>query len=60
MLLIENDRVLTTGANVLQVFDRLEVLEYTAKALLDMSLLGSLKVIDEDRVHNIEVRFLDG
>lgn len=57
VLLIENDCVLTTGASVLQAFDRLEVLEYTARSLLEMPNLGSLKAINEDRIREIEAKF---
>ena len=59
VLLIENDCVLTTGRNVLQAFDRLEVLEYSARALLDLPRLGSLQAIDEDRIREIEAKFLN-
>jgi L-fuculose-phosphate aldolase len=58
--LIENDSVLTTGANVLAAFDRLEVLEYTARALLSLPVLGDLNAIDEARIREIEEKFLGG
>ncbi|MDY6873589.1 MAG: class II aldolase/adducin family protein [Chloroflexota bacterium] len=60
VLLIENDCVLTTGANVLKAFDRLEVLEYTARALLSVPVLGNFIAIDEGRIREIEKKFLDG
>jgi L-fuculose-phosphate aldolase len=60
VLLIENDSVLTTGANVLAAFDRLEVLEYTARALLSLPVLGDLNAIDEARIREIEEKFLGG
>ncbi len=59
VLLIQNDCVLTTGKSVLQAFDRLEVLEYTARALLEMPQLGGLKPIDETRIKEIESTFFD-
>jgi len=54
--ILENDGVLVTGAGILEAFDRLEVLESTAEALLDSSAIGRLSplsdtVLDElDRV----------
>lgn len=58
VLLIENDSVLTTGSNLLQAFDRLEVLEYSARALLKLTNLGSLKPIDQQRIREIEEKIL--
>ena len=60
VLLIENDSVLTTGANILKAFDRLEVLEYSARSLLELPKLGNLNVIDESRIKEIEEKFLGG
>lgn len=57
VLLIQNDCVLTTGANVLEAFDRLEVLEYTARALLEMPQIGGLKAINEARIQEIDEKF---
>jgi len=37
---------------------RLEVLEYTARAFLKMPCLGELKAIDENRIWEIEAKFL--
>ncbi len=57
VLLIQNDCVLVTGVNVLKAFDRLEVLEYTAKSLLKLPKLGKLKAINSDRIKEIEEAF---
>ena len=40
--ILENDGVLVTGADVLEAFDRLEVLESTAEAIINCRALGSL------------------
>jgi len=49
VLLIENDCVLVAGSSVLQAFDRLEVLEFSARALLDTAAIGPVAPIaDED------------
>lgn len=52
--LLENDGVIVTGRNVLDAFDRLEVLEATAEALINASAIGTVasmpnSVIDELR-----------
>jgi L-fuculose-phosphate aldolase len=52
--LIQNDCVLTVGASVLQAFDRLEVLEYSAHSLIDTLSLGRLIPMPEDAL--IELR----
>ena len=41
-LLLQNDGVLVTGKSVLEAYDRLEVLESTAEALIDCRALGEL------------------
>jgi L-fuculose-phosphate aldolase len=57
VLLVENDCVLTLGRNILEAFDRLEVLEYSAKAMLMLPLLGVPKLIDEKKIQEIEEKF---
>jgi L-fuculose-phosphate aldolase len=51
VLLIQNDAIMTTGSTILKAFDRLEVAEFSAKALLDTALIGShVPIGDEDIV----------
>jgi len=57
VLLIENDCVMTTGSNLLEAYDRLEVLEYSARSLLAMPFLGGLKPIEETRIREINKKF---
>jgi L-fuculose-phosphate aldolase len=57
-LLIENDSVLTVGKTILQAFDRLEVLEYTAMSLLNAGLIGAFRPIGEDAIQAIVDKFL--
>jgi L-fuculose-phosphate aldolase len=59
VLLIENDCVLTTGGSLLEAYDRLEVLEYSARSLLAMPFLGGLKPIDEARIREIDEKFFN-
>ena len=42
-LLLENDGVLVTGSDILEAFDRLEVLESTAEAIINARALGTLR-----------------
>ena len=42
IVLLENDGVLVVGKSVLEAFDRLEVLESTAEALINSRLLGTV------------------
>jgi L-fuculose-phosphate aldolase len=52
--LVENDCVIVTGSTLLQAFDRLEVAEYSAKALIDTEVLGEMVKIDEVQTRQIE------
>lgn len=53
VLTIENDYVLTAGANLLQALDRLEVAEYSARSAITASKLGELKLMGEDAIQDI-------
>ncbi len=57
-LLLENDGVLVTGMNVLEAFDRLEVLESTAEALINCRALGQLTPISDAAIRELERVFL--
>jgi L-fuculose-phosphate aldolase len=57
MILFENDCLYSTGATVLQAFDRVEVAEYSAKALLDSKQLGPLAPISEAQIEDLKVAF---
>jgi len=46
IVMVRNDCVIVTGSSLLNAFDRLEVLEYSAKAVLDAKVLGDLVKID--------------
>lgn len=58
VLLLENDGVLVAGASVLEAFDRLEVLESTAEAIIDSSSLGSLSPMPDSAIEELERVFL--
>jgi L-fuculose-phosphate aldolase len=57
VLLIQNDSILTTGQSILEAFDRLEVAEYSAKALIDTVNIGALVPIGDDELRQLEEKF---
>lgn len=57
-LLLSNDGVLTAGSSVLEAFDRLEVLESTAEALINCRLAGTLSPISDESIRELEQAFL--
>jgi L-fuculose-phosphate aldolase len=57
VVLLQNDAVLTTGATLTQAFDRLEVAEFSARAILNAMKLGAIARIDESALDAIEEKF---
>jgi L-fuculose-phosphate aldolase len=57
VLLIENEGVVVTGRDLLNAFDRLEVLEYSARAVIAARDIGRVVQIDEAQVREIEQVF---
>ena len=55
--IIENDCVITTGETLLKAFDRLEVMEYSAKSVIDAASLGGIVKISSAEVDDIEDAF---
>ena len=55
--LVENRCALVTGKDLLQAFDRLEVLETTAKALIDTAALGEIVRICQPQIDEIKAVF---
>jgi L-fuculose-phosphate aldolase len=60
VVLIQNDCILTTGRTVLEAFDRLEVAEFSAKALIDTVAIGHLVPIGAQEIAELEVAFALG
>ena len=50
IIIIENDCLIVTGDSLLNAFDRLEVAEYSAKALLSANELGELVAISDKEI----------
>jgi L-fuculose-phosphate aldolase len=55
--IVENDCVIVTGNNLLNAFDRLEVLEFSAKALIAVKSVGEVVAISDAEVDEIETAF---
>ena len=56
--LLENDGVLVTGGTILEAFDRLEVLESTAEAIINCHALGALAPMPEAVTRELDRVFL--
>lgn len=56
--ILENDGVLVTGSDILDAYDRLEVLESTAEALINCHAIGTLAPMPEDVLRQLEKAFL--
>jgi len=56
-LIIENDSILTTGNQLLQTFDRLEVAEFSAKSLVMASSIGQLQPINQTQIEDLRKAF---
>ena len=56
--LLENDGVLVAGADILEAFDRLEVLESTAEAIINCKGLGSLTPMPPEITRELDRVFL--
>lgn len=55
--LLENDAVLAAGADLTQAFDRLEVAEFSARAVLEARKLGSIRPIGAQELAAIRKKF---
>jgi L-fuculose-phosphate aldolase len=55
---MDNDGVLVVGGDVLETFDRLEVLETTAEAILQASALGPIQPMPDEAIEELRQAFL--
>jgi len=59
--ILENDGVLVTGSSVLDAFDRLEVLESTAEAIINAHAIGEVWVMPDSVIRELREAFgMDG
>ncbi len=56
-LILENDGVLVTGSDILEAFDRLEVLESTAEAIINCRAVGELRPLSDDVTRDLDHAF---
>lgn len=56
-LILENDGVLVTGSDVLEAFDRLEVLESTSEAIINCRAVGSLRPMSDSVTRDLDAAF---
>jgi L-fuculose-phosphate aldolase len=56
-LLVENGGVLVTGKDILEAYDRLEVLEATAEAIINSRALGAMAPMSDEVIQDLEVAF---
>jgi L-fuculose-phosphate aldolase len=56
--LIENDCALVMGKSILDAFDRLEVLESTAEAVILSKSIGEVKPMGEAVIKELDTAFL--
>lgn len=57
VVLCENDCVIVTGSSLLNAFDRLEVAEYSADAIINSHILGPIVQISDQEIADIHVAF---
>lgn len=55
--IVNNECVIVTGSGLLNTFDRLEVAEYSAKALISSGCLGKIVQIDDNQILELEKAF---
>ena len=56
-LVMENDGVLVTGVDILEAFDRLEVLEATAEAIINAQAVGQLQPLSDQVTRDLDRAF---
>jgi len=57
ILIVENDCVIVAGESLINAFDKLEVMEYSAKAIIDSKILGDVVLISDQEVADLREAF---
>ena len=57
IVMMRNDCIIVTGSTLLNAFDRLEVAEYSAKAIISARSLGSIVSINDSQISELEKAF---
>lgn len=58
VVMVENDCLITIGNDLLHAFDKLEVAEFSAKAVIAARSIGTLAPITDEQVEELEKAFL--
>lgn len=58
VILLQNDAVLATGGSILETFDRMEVAEFSAQALIQSLSIGKMVPIDDEAIDHLKKKFL--
>ena len=59
-VLLENDGCLVVGISILDTFDRLEVLETTAEAIINSRSIGTITPMPDEVIKELRLAFLGG
>lgn len=57
VVLLQNDAILSTGSSLTEAYDRLEVAEFSAKAILNSARLGNVQRIGAQELEAIREKF---
>lgn len=57
VMIVENQCVIVSGTSLLNAFDRLEVLEYSADAIISSKDIGSVVLLSDDEIEAVNVAF---
>jgi L-fuculose-phosphate aldolase len=57
VVMVENDCVIAVGSSLINAFDRLEVAEFSAKAVIESKSIGDIVSIDDEKIADIEKAF---
>ncbi len=57
VVLVENESVISTGKNLINAFDRLEVAEFTANTIIHAKMIGNIVMISDEEVAEINKAF---
>jgi len=56
-MLVEDNCAIVTGNNLLQAFDRLEVMESTAHSIINSMAIGNIVHISQKEVEDLKIAF---
>jgi L-fuculose-phosphate aldolase len=56
-LIVKNSRVIVAGKTILEAYDRLEVLEYTARSAIEAARIGGLVPMSQQAIHDLDENY---